>query len=191
MIKNINKKIEAWVWVFLFVVIGVLSRWVDHAPNITPIVGIALFISYMWKISHSAIFTVLTIFLSNLILGYEFDMIQLSVYLGLLFPSFVGIFLKNINSIYKKYISIVGLSFLSSIFFYLITNFAVWIWSGMYEHTINGLFFCYEMAIPFFRNTLIGDLFSSLLLFGVYDLLKIYIKNSDLSKSKISIKKLV
>ena len=191
MIKNINKKIPSWIWVCLFIIIGVLSRWVDHAPNITPIVGIALFTTYMWKISHSAIFTVLTLFLSNLIFGYDFDMVQLSVYIGLLFPSFVGIFLKNINSIYKKYISIVGLSLLSSTFFYVITNFAVWLWSGMYEHTINGLLLCYEMAIPFFRNTVIGDLFSSLLLFGVYDLSKIFIKNNDLSKSQITTTKLV
>jgi hypothetical protein len=54
----------------------------------------------------------------------------------------------------------------------------------MYEHTIDGLLFCYEMAIPFFRNTLLGDLFSSLVIFGMYDLSKIFIKNHYLIKTK-------
>ena len=184
MMKLTTKKTEIWIWLGLFVMIGVMSRWIEHIPNVTPIVGIALFVAYLWNWSYSVVFTVSTLLLSNWILGYDFDYVQVSVYIGLLFPSFLGKYVKKTNSFYKKYISVIGLSFVSSVFFYLITNFAVWLWSGMYEHTIDGLLFCYEMAIPFFRNTLLGDLSSSLVIFGMYDLSKIFIKNHYLIKTK-------
>ncbi len=50
------------------------------------------------------------------------------------------------------------LALISSIFFYLYTNFGWWLMSGMYEHTLPGLIRCYYMAIPFFRNNLMGNL---------------------------------
>ena len=58
----------------------------------------------------------------------------------------------------------------SSVFFFVTTNFAVWLQSGMYEHTLNGFIRCYEMALPFFRNTLLSDLFYTAILFGVFAL---------------------
>ncbi len=52
----------------------------------------------------------------------------------------------------------VVLALLSSIFFYLYTNFGWWLMSGMYEYSLSGLIRCYYMAIPFFRNNLIGNM---------------------------------
>jgi len=46
----------------------------------------------------------------------------------------------------------------SSVLFYLITNGAVWWFSGMYAHTLEGFVLCYYYAIPFFRNTIFGNL---------------------------------
>ncbi|NOQ67933.1 hypothetical protein GQ568_00655 [Patescibacteria group bacterium] len=50
------------------------------------------------------------------------------------------------------------LALLSSVFFYLYTNFGWWLMSGMYEYSLSGLIRCYWMAIPFFRNNLVGNL---------------------------------
>lgn len=94
--KLTTKKTETWIWLGLFVMIGVMSRWIEHIPNVTPIVGIALFVAYLWNWSYSVIFTVSTLLLSNWILGHDFDYVQVSVYLGLLFPSFFRkVFKKN------------------------------------------------------------------------------------------------
>jgi len=57
-----------------------------------------------------------------------------------------------------------------SILFYLTTNFAVWAFSGMYEQTFQGLMFSYYMALPFFKFTLLGDLFYAGAFFGAYEL---------------------
>ena len=58
----------------------------------------------------------------------------------------------------------------SSLFFFGVTNFAVWLWGSMYAHTWTGLELCYSMALPFFRNTALSDGFYTATLFGVYAL---------------------
>jgi hypothetical protein len=54
----------------------------------------------------------------------------------------------------------------SSVLFFVVSNFGTWALSGMYPHTAAGLAACYGAAIPFFQNTLAGDLFYATLLFG-------------------------
>ena len=59
-----------------------------------------------------------------------------------------------------------------STLFFVVTNFGVWAWSGMYVHTWSGLVLCYNLAIPFFRNTLLSDMVYTAGLFTVYALVK-------------------
>jgi hypothetical protein len=69
----------------------------------------------------------------------------------------------------------------------VITNFAVWAFGGLYPHSLTGLTECYFLAIPFFRNTLLGDLFYSGAFFGGYELIsnKVF-RNSSLSNNLVS-----
>lgn len=55
-----------------------------------------------------------------------------------------------------------------SVLFYLVTNWAVWMWSPLYAPTWSGLVRSYAMGIPFFRNTLLGDLLFTAVFFGCY-----------------------
>lgn len=45
---------------------------------------------------------------------------------------------------------------IASFTFFLVSNFGVW-WNW-YPHTLSGLKTCYILAIPFYQNTLFGDL---------------------------------
>lgn len=54
----------------------------------------------------------------------------------------------------------------SSVLFYLITNFGVWLYSSDYPHNAGGMIACYVAGIPFFQNTVAGDLFYSAIVFG-------------------------
>ncbi len=47
---------------------------------------------------------------------------------------------------------------ISSVFFFLYTNFGWWLMTNMYPHTWDGLIQCYIMGLPFFKNNLIGNL---------------------------------
>ncbi|HNE28731.1 MAG TPA: hypothetical protein PKL15_14990 [Saprospiraceae bacterium] len=64
--------------------------------------------------------------------------------------------------------TVVGASVAGSLLFFLLTNFSVWLESGMYPKTGAGLMSCYIAGLPFLQNTLLGDLFFSGVLFGAY-----------------------
>jgi uncharacterized protein DUF6580 len=59
-----------------------------------------------------------------------------------------------------------------SVSFFFITNFGVWAAGVMYPRTSAGLAACFVAALPFFRETLVGDLAYSALLFGSYEWLR-------------------
>ncbi len=54
-------------------------------------------------------------------------------------------------------------SLLASTSFFAVSNYAVWVGSVMYPHTLGGLTACYAAGLPFYRN----DLVSTLLVTGV------------------------
>jgi hypothetical protein len=68
----------------------------------------------------------------------------------------------------KSSVGLIGSSLISSVLFFLVTNFAVWTLSKYYASDASGLAACYAAGVPFFRYTLAGDLCFSFLLFGAY-----------------------
>ena len=68
----------------------------------------------------------------------------------------------------KKHTHLALMALLSR-FFYLITNFGVWLTWDYYPKTIDGLIACYTMAKPFFKNTLFGTItYTMFLMLGSY-----------------------
>jgi hypothetical protein len=61
---------------------------------------------------------------------------------------------------------------ISSVSFFVITNFGIWLSTLYYEKTGAGLALCYTAAIPFFHQTLLGDLFFVAILFGLFEIVK-------------------
>ena len=69
---------------------------------------------------------------------------------------------------YVKKINIVSV-LLSSTIFFLISNFGVWLL--YYPISTEGLAQCYTLALPFFLNTVLGDLvYGALLIYPFYAL---------------------
>ena len=66
------------------------------------------------------------------------------------------------------YVTVFTASLAGSVLFFLLSNFGVWLDGTLYPLTTAGLYTCYVAAIPFFRNTLLGDLFYAGLLFGSF-----------------------
>jgi hypothetical protein len=62
---------------------------------------------------------------------------------------------------------VAGCSLITSVTFFLVSNFAVWAAWQMYPKTPAGLFTCYVAALPFFRNALSSEFCFSLLFFGL------------------------
>ena len=69
-------------------------------------------------------------------------------------------------------ISITGIT--ASIWFFLVTNFSVWLIWDYYPKNIEGLISCYLLAIPFFQNTLLSTLFFTWLVYLTRNLIGNY-----------------
>ena len=69
-------------------------------------------------------------------------------------------------------VRVVSGSLLASTSFFAVSNYAVWVGSGMYPHTLGGLSACYGSAIPFYRNDLLSTLLVTGVAFGVEALVR-------------------
>ncbi len=145
------------ILVLTLCIFAILFRIVPHPPNFAPITALALFGSSTLKNKLSGTtLALLTMFVSDLFLG--FSMITPFVY-GSFFLITILFRQINLNTILT-----------SSLLFFIITNFGVWIFG--YPHTIGGLIMCYTLAIPFFVNSILGDLFFSYVLKHLYSFTK-------------------
>ena len=138
-----------------------------HPPNFSPVAAMALFGgAYFSDKRHAFLIPFLAMFISDLILGLHPSMVF--VYGAFALTVAMGIWLRDRISM----TTVAGAAVASSVLFYLITNFGVWIIGGWYPLTMEGLIACYVAAIPFFQNTLLGNLFFTILLFGGFRLLE-------------------
>lgn len=151
----------------LFVLIGVLSRFLPHHPNFAPITAIALFSGVYLEKRYALILPFLAMIISDYFLGFHSTI--LFVYLSFLVSGLIGLWIRT----NKKTSTVIGGSLISSIAFFIITNFGFWAATNMYEKSFEGLMYCYYMGIPFFKGTIMGDLFYTGMFFGGYELVKL------------------
>lgn len=137
-----------------------------HLWNFTPIAAMGLFAGANMrdkKLSFLVPFTAL--FLTDLVLGLHKEMF--GVYGSVALIVFIGMWLEKRQNAF----AIISASLVSSILFYGITNFLAWMNNPLYSQDVQGLIRNYTLALPFFRNEVMGDLFFSGVLFGGYALL--------------------
>lgn len=143
--------------------VGIASRFIDHAPNLTPIVGLSLLAGYYFRTRWALLVPLGIMAVSNCWLGHYDWPLMIAVYGCFALPAILG---RWAGSTLRAG----GLALVCACSFFICTNFVVWIGSGFYPQTVEGLLTCYIAALPFFRNTLLGDLGSTIFLFGLMDL---------------------
>ncbi len=145
----------------------IVTRLVDHAPNFTALAGVAMFAGFWFTRRAAAIVIVIAAMaVSDAIIGSYHPAIMATVYAAFLFPI-------ALRSILRRRLTagrVVGCALLSSIVFFVVTNFAVWQFMGVYSDGVGGLVSCYASALPFFKYQLAGNLCWSGMLFGGYAL---------------------
>ena len=153
----------------LMILAAAMSRLLPHPPNFSPIFAISLFAgATILNRKESLLIPILAMLTSDLFIG--FHVLMPVVYILTILMVIAGWSLQNKSSVLR----IAGFTVLGSVIFFLVTNFAVWATSGIYSLTLQGIAQCYVAAIPFFQNTILGDLFFSGVMFGSLALLSRY-----------------
>lgn len=154
---------------------GALARLLPHPPNMTPMAAIALFGGATLPLRWALTISLGAMAVSDLALGLLAGDWRVTFHptLPAVYASFAATVLLS-RFFLRKGIRIVPLAVVtltSSILFFVVTNFAVWLVGGLYPLTWEGLVACYVAALPFFRNSLVGDVLYTATLFGSYALL--------------------
>ena len=143
-------------------------RLVPHPPNFTPIGAMALFGgAYFGRRTLAFAAPLGAMLLSDAVLGFHSGMPY--VYASVALIVLIGWAVAS----RKTPLGIAAAAVASSVLFFAVTNFGTWATGELYPRTLAGLEACYVAAIPFFQNTLAGDLFFSALLFGGFALLEL------------------
>ena len=151
--KEKNKRI---LFITFFIVIAALMRLIPHPPNFVPLTAIAIFAGIKFKnIKLAYIIPISIMLISDLFIGFSY--VSMFVYLAF-------ILITTYSFVVKSY-HIKNILF-SSLIFFIVTNFGVWLLGG-FSFSLEGLILCYTMAIPFFTNSILADLFfTGILYFG-------------------------
>ncbi|MFH1005074.1 MAG: DUF6580 family putative transport protein [Bacteroidota bacterium] len=172
--------------------LAAMSRLLPHPPNFTPVAAMAFFGGACFTNKKIAfIVPLLIMFISDsvleLISGIGFHNTMLYVYVSFVLITMIGIFIRNNISIRTV---ILG-SLISSMLFFLITNFGVWASLGFVKG-LHGLLVVYLTGIPFysndifgsfFLNTIMGDMFYCGTLFVAF----YFVKSKFLSRTEIEL----
>lgn len=158
---------------------GVLSRLIPHTPNVTAVTAVALLAGcYLSNRAMAALIPVLALWISDLFLGFHATMLFV----------YAAVALMALSSAYSlrnsfKWSKLIGVGFASSLFFFVVTNFGVWLMEPFYAKTFDGLITCYVMALPFLGSQVLGDLMYTVALFGAVQMLRTW--SPAFSQSKI------
>ncbi|MBL7816524.1 MAG: hypothetical protein JNL70_16005 [Saprospiraceae bacterium] len=161
------------------ILVAALSRLLPHPPNATAMGAMALFGGAYFSNRFMSLFIPLaTLFVSDLMLNNvvyaAFNNGQFVWFYdgaAWTYGSFAAAIVLSwflLKKVDAKSVFIASLA--SSILFFFVTNFAAWQSIYMpYPKDFSGLAMSYTVALPFFANSIAGDLFFCAVLFGGFE----------------------
>jgi hypothetical protein len=153
------------IWLaVLLVVFGVVMRLLPHPANLAPVGAIALFGGAVLPRKLGWWLPLAVMVISDIFIGFYNGIVF--TWLGFLLVGVYGMTLRNQSNWFRVPFGALG----SAVIFFIVSNFGVWLVGNLYPLTLAGLIHCYEMALPFFRNTFVGDFLYGWVLFGLYAL---------------------
>ena len=174
MVKSKNN----FYFILGIILLASFSRLIPHYPNFTPVIAIAIFGGNFFNNRILAVSIPLVIlWISDLIINnFVFNYYESFIFF---YPGFFWQYLPIICiTLIGRYsldkislLRLLGVSVSSSLIFYLISNFGVFISSSIYTKNFSGLIICYTAALPFFYGTLSSTVIYTFSLFGLKEFL--------------------
>ena len=155
---------------YLYVLAAIVFRLLPHPWNVTPVGAMFLFSGATFRSRREGLLVPLAaLMLSDYAVVHflypgQFRWFSPVTWAAFVLVGLIGFALRDRMTFGR----VAGASLAGSVLFYVVTNFGVWFRGTMYPHTPGGLAACYVAALPFFRNTLLGDLFYAAVMFGSY-----------------------
>ncbi|HXJ91591.1 MAG TPA: DUF6580 family putative transport protein [Terriglobia bacterium] len=155
---------------YLFVLAAILLRILPHPWNLTPLGAMFLFSGATFRNRRDSLLVPLAaLMLSDyavihFLYGGRYAWFTPYTWTGFLLVGLIGWTLRRKLTVG----GVLGASLAGSVAFFLVSNFGVWMGWTLYPPTFSGLVECYVAALPFFRNTVLGDLAYAGLMFGTY-----------------------
>jgi len=162
-------------FIYFLIFAAALMRVIPHPANFTPLAAVALFGAVYLSRKEAMFIPLSAMVVSDAIIGFDSLQSRLVIYSCFLAIALIGMWVKN----HKNLVTVVGGSVAGSVLFYLVTNLVFLYPPTMYPHTWVGQITSYTNALPFFRNTLAGDLFFVAVLFGSFELVKAWTANKS------------
>lgn len=158
--------------VVLLIILAAITRFIPHPFNFTAVGAMALFSGANFKDKRFAFLMPIAVMLiTDLFLGFHFSI--LPVYACFAFTVWMGTQISSKQNV----LNVSGSSIISSVVFFLVTNLPFWyLDQHLYPMNLQGTIMSYTMALPFFSNQIIGDLFFNGVMFSVYHL--VVLKNN-------------
>lgn len=174
------------VAVFLLIIgVGIGSRfWLVDLPNFKPVAALCLFGGFFFRrYAVAALAAVLILMISDLQLGGYQWQLAACVYSSMILAGGIGWLIKTriassgIGLNRFQITGFVGGSLAMSTVFFVLTNAAVWQFSGWYGSDLASGLACFASALPFYRWTILGDMTFTLLIVGVYQTCAVAVAN--------------
>jgi hypothetical protein len=180
--SDVSKQSLRVLLALCFIFCAAALRILPHPWNFTPIGAMALFSGAKLGRSWLAfLFPLSALFLGDLFVGfYSFLLI---VYSSFALNVLIGTYVRNRQNI----LSLSAATLLGAAQFFLISNFAIWAFGFTpYPKTLPGLLACYFAGVRFWGNTLSGDAFYGLVLFGGFALAERFLRLLRASKTQLA-----
>ncbi len=162
---KLSPSANTYISTVLVIIFGVALRVLPHPPNVAPVAAIALLGGAKLHPKLGLVLPLAIMAISDFVIGwhgtimYTWGAFVLTGVLG-------HVALKRSAAPARLIAASLG----ASVLFFVVSNFGVWMEGWLYPRTLEGLVRAYTMAIPFFRNTLLGDLFFTGVLFSLYQI---------------------
>ena len=159
-LRKINKK--KLIIALLLITFGVAGRifrihFLPDLYNVEPITLMALLAGSFLGLSYALIVPLSVIAISDIYIGNT-SILFFTWSAWAIIGLFGLILRKSKKDSFSFGFKMTGMGIVASLFFFIWTNFGVWIGWDMYPHTLQGLIQCYIMAIPFLKMNLGGNL---------------------------------
>lgn len=152
----------------LWIMLACVGRLWPHLPNATPLMALSVMAGMYIPLSQQSFAALIqalgvtfsSLFISDIVLHgiHHIPFIgswTLFTYTGFLLITYFSYQYRNF---FQRHLTRqCGLVFSASFFYWLWTNFGVWL-AGYYSYTVHGLVMCYNQALPFLPQSLLGDL---------------------------------